>query len=1165
MSKRKARKQTVSIAGRPGGNRRTLVIAGLVLSLIAASVSFARWSGSGLPTQKKNQNNQGAAITPSSFTPANPSKEYIYSGGRLIATEEPAAAPSCTYTLSSTNSTFTASGGSSSVNVIPLNGCTLPWTAVSIDPNWLTIQSGSSGSGSGTVNYSVTANTGSSGRSATLSIAQNTFTVTQSGSSCTYSLSPTFRSFTSAGGTDTVTVFADPGCSWASVSNDPWITITFSSNGPGNGTVNYSVANHTGQSSRTGTMTIAGRTFTVSQAAAGGPCTYAISPSSQSFSASGGSGTINVTAGTGCSWTPLTATSWITINAGWSGSGNGSISFTVAAFTGVLPRLGTIKVNGLVFTVTQSASSGGGGGGGNGLTGEYLNFNAFGNPLCATGALTRTDSQIDFDWGTGIPGAGIGVDFFLARWTGQVEAPETGTYTFSVRTDDGVRLWVNNQLIIDKWFNQYGNTWSNEIQLTAGQRYDIRMDMYEWDGGAEAHLWWRRPSMATTAREIIPTSRLFPYSPAAQPLYEGSLDVANCTTLSGWALNRRSPNTALNVSLYDGTNPTPLATVAANQFRSETVYCSGDNGLHGFNFTVPASLKDGQPHSIRVKIANTNVALSGTPVTLVCSGASAPPAPGNLTATTVSPSQINLVWQDNSTNENGFIIRRSIDGGSYSDLVTINSPNVTTHSDTGLSSGHTYCYKVAAFNNSGQSTESSPACAAIEGTSQGPPVAPTGLAAAFISSPRKIDLVWSDNSNNEASVQVLRRYRKFATATWSPLQSLGYLPANTTTYSDASALSSGYTYAYVVRAWNELGASGYSNEAQVTIPTGSSPTCSAVNAFSGSGGTGGYSEGAGANAQWRSPSAGATAVDPVSGLNALFVTDTENHSIRMIYLEGPAKGNSILIAGSGVAGYSDGDGDPYQARFNYPQGIAAIKNQSGVVEALLVADTDNQVIRKLLAPTGKNRWRVTYFSGSQGKSGYVDNEPLDTKFNSPHGIAIGLNGLIYVADTNNNAIRLLNSEGYSATWYQPASTPSSFQPIGIAMNEFTGEIYIGDQGNHKIYAVTEGVLITLAGTGSPGYSDGVGTAAVFNTPYNLAWSDSESGGAIYIADLNNNRVRVLDLKTGAVTTWAGSGTLGYVNSNCSSSQFNLPSGLAIGPVNELYVIEKGNNSIRKVQ
>jgi hypothetical protein len=99
------------------------------------------------------------------------------------------------------------------------------------------------------------------------------------------------------------------------------------------------------------------------------------------------------------------------------------------------------------------------------------------------------------------------MDTFSARWTGQVEAEKTERYTFYTRTDDGVRLWVNNQLIIDRWVPQSATEWSGSINLVAGQKYDIRMEYFERFGQALAELRWSSP---TTPKEIVPTSQLFP-------------------------------------------------------------------------------------------------------------------------------------------------------------------------------------------------------------------------------------------------------------------------------------------------------------------------------------------------------------------------------------------------------------------------------------------------------------------------------------------------------------------------------------------------------------------------------------------------------------------------------------------------------------------------------
>ena len=167
----------------------------------------------------------------------------------------------CTYSIDPTNEHFSSSDGTGSVSVSTESSC--DWAATS-DDDWITITSASSGSGNGTVSYSVSSNSGTSSRTGTMAIAGLTFTVTQSGP-CTYNIDPTNEHFISDGGTGSVSVTTESGCDWAATSNDDWITITSASSGRGNGTVSYSVSSNSGTSSRTGTMTIAGLTFTVTQ------------------------------------------------------------------------------------------------------------------------------------------------------------------------------------------------------------------------------------------------------------------------------------------------------------------------------------------------------------------------------------------------------------------------------------------------------------------------------------------------------------------------------------------------------------------------------------------------------------------------------------------------------------------------------------------------------------------------------------------------------------------------------------------------------------------------------------------------------------------------------------------------------------------------------------
>ena len=138
---------------------------------------------------------------------------------------------------------------------------------------------------------------------------------------------------------------------------------------------------------------------------------------------------------------------------------------------------------------------------GTGLRGVYYSNMDF------TGtSMTRTDAAVNFNWGTGGPSSTIGTDTFSVRWTGRVQAEKTERYTFYTRTDDGVRLWVNGQLLIDRWVPQSATEWSGSIDLRVGQMYTIRMEYFERFGNALAELRWSSP---TTPKQVVPTSRLY--------------------------------------------------------------------------------------------------------------------------------------------------------------------------------------------------------------------------------------------------------------------------------------------------------------------------------------------------------------------------------------------------------------------------------------------------------------------------------------------------------------------------------------------------------------------------------------------------------------------------------------------------------------------------------
>src|SRR5688572_24320720 len=171
---------------------------------------------------------------------------------------------------------------------------------------------------------------------------------------CSSAITPTSVSLAGAASTGTVAVSGVTGCAWSASSSASWITITGGASGSGNGTVSYSVTTNASTTSRSGSLSIAGHTFSVTQA---GGCTFSISPGATTVSAAAATGTVAVTGMTGCAWTATSSASWITITGGASGSGNGSVGYSIAANTTTSARTGTVTIAGRTFTVTQEAAS----------------------------------------------------------------------------------------------------------------------------------------------------------------------------------------------------------------------------------------------------------------------------------------------------------------------------------------------------------------------------------------------------------------------------------------------------------------------------------------------------------------------------------------------------------------------------------------------------------------------------------------------------------------------------------------------------------------------------------------------------------------------------------------------------------------------------------------
>jgi sugar lactone lactonase YvrE len=229
---------------------------------------------------------------------------------------------------------------------------------------------------------------------------------------------------------------------------------------------------------------------------------------------------------------------------------------------------------------------------------------------------------------------------------------------------------------------------------------------------------------------------------------------------------------------------------------------------------------------------------------------------------------------------------------------------------------------------------------------------------------------------------------------------------------------------------------------------------------------------------------------------------------------------------------------------------------------LFVADKQNNTIR-IISPQGV----VNTIAGTT-KLGF-SNTTGSVTFNFPNGVAVDPSGNIYVADEDNSAIRQINTSGVTTTFAGNGLTGSKngadtaarfFAPTGVA-TDASGNVYVADNGNNLIRKITpQAVVTTFAGSGIRGSTNAMGAAASFNQPQALA---VDAGGNVYVADEGNNLIRKIT-PAGLVTTVAGSGTSGSANGKGTAASFNGPAGIAVDASGNLYVGDSNNNVVRKI-
>ena len=282
----------------------------------------------------------------------------------------------------------------------------------------------------------------------------------------------------------------------------------------------------------------------------------------------------------------------------------------------------------------------------------------------------------------------------------------------------------------------------------------------------------------------------------------------------------------------------------------------------------------------------------------------------------------------------------------------------------------------------------------------------------------------------------------------------------------------------------------------------------------------------------------------------IYVADVSRNVISKITSDGVVS----TLAGSGARTSVDGTGTA--ASFDGPVGIAV--DASGNV---YVGESDK--IRKI-TPEGV----VTTLAGSDAV-GYADGTGIEARFFAINDIEVDASGNLYVADRNNNRIRKVTPEGVVTTFAGSGSSGTSdgtgtaaqfYQPSGLVLDD-EGNLYVADSRNNLIRKITsEGVVTTVAGSGSFASTDGTGTGASFSYPSGIAL---DAVGNLYISDLFGHKIRKITPQ-GVVTTVAGSGTEGSADGIGTAASFKEPNDLAIDASGNIYVADEFNARIRRI-
>ena len=409
--------------------------------------------------------------------------------------------------------------------------------------------------------------------------------------------------------------------------------------------------------------------------------------------------------------------------------------------------------------------------------------------------MTRSDPNINFNFGTAAPAASIPANTpFSIRWTGQIKPAKSGTYTFASKSDDGIRVWVDGNLVIDDYHDQAAvNVSKGTISLNAGQAYTLRVDYYQnGQGVGSVKLQYSLPG--GKALNVIPSALLSSVTPSTAGLLstthiaadEVDLTWTGSSTATGYEVDRLDASGNWD----DIAQTTPGTTTFS------------DTGL-----------TPGTEYDYRVEPLGSSMASSQSNV---LSAQTLTQTPGAPTVTRASAVDVDLNWAD-VAGETGFIVLDSTDGGQTFSPIGVTPQGVLSYDAVGLTPGTDYQFAVEALNAGG---EPSAASTPVEQTT--PLLPPLSLTAVSTSS-TAARLQWSDVTG-ETGFVVERTHT--GDSGWATVATL---PAGTLTYTD-SGLSGGTLYSYRVRSLDNGGPSSPSVTATaLTIPSVVTPTLTDLN------------------------------------------------------------------------------------------------------------------------------------------------------------------------------------------------------------------------------------------------------------------------------------------------------------------------------------------------